>query len=43
MHVLEYSAVVAVDMEEKTWRIIRKLGGAKMSIHQAQGHLCVLC
>jgi hypothetical protein len=43
MHMLEYSAIVAVDIEEKTWRIIRKPRGAKMSIHQAQGHLCVCC
>jgi hypothetical protein len=41
MHMVEYFAIVAVDMEEKTWRTIRKLGGAEMSIHQAQGHLCV--
>ena len=33
--------IVAVDMEGETWRTIRKPGGAKMSIHQAQGHLCV--
>ena len=42
MHMLEYSAIV-VDTEGKTWRTICKLGGAKMSIHQAQGHLCVCC
>ena len=41
MHMLVYSVIVAVDMEEKTWRIIHKPGGAEMSIHQAQGHLCV--
>ena len=35
MHMLEYSTIVAVDMEEKTWRTIHKPGGAKMSIHQA--------
>ena len=40
-HMVEYSAIVAVDMEVKTWRTIRKPGGAEMSIHQAQGHLCV--
>jgi hypothetical protein len=43
MHMLEYFAIVAMDMERNTWRTIHKLGGAKMSIHQAQGHLCVLC
>ena len=36
MHMLEYSVIVAVDMEGKTWRTIHKPGGAKMSIHQAQ-------
>jgi hypothetical protein len=40
---LEYSVTVAVDMEKKTWRTIHKPSGAEMSIHQAQGHLCVLC
>jgi hypothetical protein len=43
MHMLEYSTIVAVDMEGKTWRTIRKLDGAKMPIHQAQGHQCVCC
>ena len=41
MHMLEYFAIVAVDVEGMTWRTIHKLRGAKMSIHQAQGHLCV--
>jgi hypothetical protein len=35
--------IVVVDMEGKTWRIICKPCGAEMSIHQAQGHLCVCC
>ena len=35
--------IVAVDMEGATWRTIHKLGGAEMSIHQAQGHLYVCC
>ena len=43
MHVLEYSVIVVVDMDGKTQRIIHKLRGAQMSIHQAQGHLCVCC
>ena len=43
MHMVEYSMIVAVDIEEKTWRTIRKPGGAEMSIHQAQSHLCVCC
>ena len=41
MHMLEYSVIVVVDMEGKTWRTICKPRGAEMSIHQAQGHLCV--
>jgi hypothetical protein len=28
-------------MEENIWRRIRRPSGAKPSIHQAQGHLCV--
>jgi hypothetical protein len=43
MHMVEYSAIVAVGMEEKTWRTIHKPSGAEMSIHHAQGHLCVCC
>ena len=43
MHMLDYSMIVAVDMEEKTWRTLSKPHGAEMSIHQAQGHLCMLC
>jgi hypothetical protein len=38
---LEYSMIVAMDMEGNTWRIIHKPSSAEMSIHQAQGHLCV--
>jgi hypothetical protein len=29
MHIVEYSAIVAVDMEGKTWRTIHKPGGAQ--------------
>ena len=43
MHMVEYSTIVVVDMEGETWRTIHKLGGAEMSIYQAQGHLCVCC
>ena len=43
MHMLEYSTIVVADMEEKTWRTIHKPGGVKMSIYQAQGHICVCC
>jgi hypothetical protein len=35
MHMVEYSVLVAMDMERKTWRTIHKPSGAKMSIHQA--------
>ena len=35
MHMLEYSMIVAMDMEGKTWRTICKPRGAKMSIKQA--------
>ena len=35
MYMLEYSTIVVVDMEGKTWRTIHKPRGAKMSIHQA--------
>ena len=41
MHMVEYSMIVAADMEGETWRTIHKPGRAEMSIHQAQGHLCV--
>ena len=37
MHMLEYSVIVAVDMERKTWRTIHKPRGAKIFIHQARG------
>ena len=33
MHMLEYSAIVAVDMKGKTWRTIHKPRGAEMSLH----------
>ena len=36
-----YRRILSMDMEGKTWRTIHKPGDAKMSIHQAQGHLCV--
>ena len=35
MHMLEYFAIVVVDMERTTWRTIRKPCGAEISIHQA--------
>jgi hypothetical protein len=33
MHMVEYSMIVAVDMERKTWRTIRKPSDAEISIH----------
>ena len=41
MHKVDYSTLVAVDMEGETWRTICKPGGAEMSIHQSHGHPCV--
>ena len=38
MYILEYSLIVAVDMDRKTWRKIRKPCAIEISIHQAQGH-----
>ena len=35
MHMLDYTMIVAVGMEGKTWRTIPKPLGAEMSIHQA--------
>jgi hypothetical protein len=35
MHMVEYSAIVVVNTEGKTWRTIHKPSGAEMSIHQA--------
>jgi hypothetical protein len=40
---VEYSVIVTMDMDGKTWRTICKPGGAEISIHQAQGHMCVCC
>jgi hypothetical protein len=42
IHMLEYSAIVTVDMERNTWRTIRKPGGAKISIHQTQACVCAV-
>ena len=41
MHMLEVSHIVAVDMEEKTWRKIIRPPGPVMSIHGDQGQLCL--
>jgi hypothetical protein len=42
---LEYSAIVVVDMEGKTWRTIRKLGGVEISIQPSSSGspVCVMC
>jgi hypothetical protein len=37
MHVLEFTQIVAVDMERKTWRKIHRTTGDAISIHEAQG------
>ena len=39
MHMLEFTQIVAVDMEGKTWRKICRPRGEAISIHQAQGQL----
>ena len=41
MHMLEVSHIVAIDMEEKTWRKIFRPPGPAMSIHGDQGQLCL--
>jgi hypothetical protein len=40
-HSSEYSMILAVDIEENTWRKIDRPSGLQHSMHQAQGHLCV--
>jgi late competence protein required for DNA uptake (superfamily II DNA/RNA helicase) len=37
MHMLEFTQIVAVDMEGKTCRKIRRPTGDAISIHEAQG------
>ena len=41
MHMLEFSQIVAVDIEEKTWRKIHRPRGNAISILEAQGQLCL--
>jgi len=36
MHMLEFTQIVAVDMEGKTWRKIHRPTGDAISIHEAQ-------
>ena len=39
-----YCCILAMDMEGKAWtKIPNRPRGFSRSIHQAQGHLCVLC
>jgi hypothetical protein len=41
MHMLEFTQIVAIDMEAKTWKKIRRPTGDAISIHEAQGQLCL--
>ncbi|XP_066385092.1 uncharacterized protein [Miscanthus floridulus] len=41
MHWLELSQIVVVDMDGKTWRKIYRPCGEAISIHEAQGQLCL--
>ena len=41
MHMLEFTQIVAVDMEGKTWRKICRPTGDVISIHEAQDQLCL--
>ena len=39
MHWVEFSAIIVVDVEGKTWRKIRSPRGVYAVIHEAQGQL----
>jgi hypothetical protein len=41
MHMLEFTQIVVVGMEEKTSRKIRRPTGDAISIYEAQGRLCL--
>jgi len=41
MHILEFSQIVVVDMEGRTWRKISRPCGDAISIHEDQGRLCL--
>ena len=41
MHMLEFTQIVAIDMEGKTWRKIHRPTNDAISIHEAQGQLCL--
>ena len=41
MHMPEFTQIVAIDMEGKTWRKICRPTGDAISIHEAQGQLCL--
>jgi hypothetical protein len=41
MHMLEFTQIVVVDTERKTWRKIRRPIDDAIFIHEAQGQLCL--
>jgi hypothetical protein len=41
MHMLKFTQIVVVDMEGKTGRKIHRRTGDAISIHEAQGQLCL--
>ena len=41
MHMLEFTQIVAIDMEGKTWRKIHRPTNDAISIHEALGQLCL--
>jgi len=41
MHMLEFTQIVGIDMEGKTWRKFPRPTGDAISIHEAQGQLCL--
>ena len=41
MHLLELSQIVDVDMQGNTWRKIHRPRAEAISIHEAQGQLCL--
>jgi hypothetical protein len=41
MHMMEFTQIVAVDMEGKIWRKIHRPTSDAISIHEAQGQLCL--
>ena len=41
MHMLEFTQIVVVDIEGNTWRKFHRPIGDAISIHEAQGQLCL--